>query len=131
MPHRLRANRRELYAWCAWDTLFLPALLGVTVEVESACRASGEPVRLTVTPRVVQSAVPAGLVVSFLLPDAEAMNANVITSFCHYVHFFRSQEAAQPWLHEHPETFLLSLAHAYEFGHRMNRARYGGALDVV
>ncbi len=131
MPHRLRVDRRELYAWCAWDTLFLPALLGVTVEVESACRASGTPVRLTVTPHGVESAVPAKLLVSFLLPDAEAMDANVITSFCHYVHFFRSREAAKPWLHEHPETFLLSLADAYEFGGRMNRARFGTVLDVV
>ncbi len=131
MPHRLRADGRELYAWCAWDTLFLPALLGTSVEVESSCRATGAPVRLTVTPHGVESAQPAGLSVSFLLPEAEAMNANVITSFCHYVHFFSSREAAQPWLDEHPETFLLSLADAYEFGRRMNRYRYGGVLDVV
>jgi alkylmercury lyase len=131
MPHRLRVDGRELYAWCAWDTLFLPALLGTSAEVESSCRATGAPVRLTVTPHEVESALPAGLSVSFLLPEAEAMNANVITSFCHYVHFFNSQEAAQPWLHEHPETFLLSLADAYEFGRRINKARYGTALNVV
>ncbi len=64
---------------------------------------------------------------SFLLPDAAAMSANVITSFCHYVHFFRSREAAQPWLDGHPETFLLPLADAYEFGRRVNKARYGTA----
>ena len=131
MPHRLRVDGRELYAWCAWDTLFLPALLGTSVEVESSCRATGAPVRLTVTPHGVESAEPAGLSVSFLLPDAEAMNANVITSFCHYVHFFSSRKAAKPWLHEHPETFLLSLVDAYEFGRRMNRVRYGAVLDVV
>ena len=128
MPHRLRVDGRELYAWCAWDTLFLPALLGTSVEVESSCRATGTPVHLTVTPHGVESAEPAGLSLSFLLPDAEAMNANVITSFCHYVHFFSSRKAAKPWLHEHPETFLLSLADAYEFGRRMNRTRYGTAL---
>ena len=131
MPHCLRVDGRELYAWCAWDTLFLPALLCTSVEVESSCRATGAPVRLTVTPHGVESAQPAGLSVSFLLPEAEAMNADVITSFCHYVHFFNSREAAQPWLDEHPETFLLQLADAYEFGRRMNRARYGAALDAV
>src|SRR6266436_6504449 len=127
----MRVDGRELYAWCAWDTLFLPALLGTSVEVESSCRVTGAPVRLMVTPRGVESAEPAGLSVSFLLPEAEAMNANVITSFCHHVHFFSSRKAAKPWLHEHPETFLLSLADAYEFGRRMNRARYGTALDAV
>jgi alkylmercury lyase len=131
MPHRLRANRRDLYTWCAWGTLFLPALLGTTLEVESACRASGDPVRLTVTPHGVESAEPAGLSVSFLLPQAEAVNANVITSFCHYVHFFSSRKAAKPWLHEHPETFLLSLEDANELGRRVNKARYDTALDVA
>src|SRR5258706_13598487 len=50
MRHRLLIDGRELYAWCAWDTLFLPELLGTTAHVESACRRSEEPVRLTVTP---------------------------------------------------------------------------------
>jgi alkylmercury lyase len=88
-------------------------------------------VRLTVTPHGVESAEPAGLWVSFLLPQAEAVNANVITSFCHYVHFFRSSEAAQPWLDERPDTFVLSLADADEVGRCVNKARYGTALDLV
>jgi len=130
MPHRLRVNRRELYTWCAWDTLFLPALLDTTLDVESTCRASGDPVRLRVTTREVESAQPAGLVVSFLLPDAEAMNVSVITSFCHYVHFFRSRDAARPWLDKQPDTFLLPLADAFELGRLVNQTRYGAALTV-
>ena len=124
-PHRLRIDGRELYAWCAWDTLFLPALLGARAEVASDCRGSGEPVRLTVDPGAVVSADPAGLLVSFLLPDPHAVQADPITRFCHYVHFFSSPEAAEPWLAEHPETFLMSLADAYEVGQRRNQARYG------
>jgi len=128
MPHRLRVNRRELFAWCAWDTLFLPTLLDATLEVESTCRASGDAVRLTVTPGGVESAEPAGVVMSFLLPDAEAMNVSVITSFCHYVHFFRSRDAAQPWLDQQPDTFLLPLADAFELGRLVNQTRYGAAV---
>ncbi len=125
MPHRLRIGEGRLYAWCAWDTLFLPWLLGTRVNVESTCRSSGEPVRLTVTPTGVESAAPAETVVSFLLPQAEAVNANVITSFCHFVHFFRSPAAASDWLAGRPGMFQLSLADAYELGRRINRARYG------
>jgi len=130
MPHQLRVNRRELYAWCAWDTLFLPALLDTTLDVESTCRASGDPVRLRVTTREVESAQPAGLVVSFLLPDAEAMNVSVITSFCHCVHFFRSRDAAHPWLLQRPDTFLLPVEDAFELGRLVNQTRYGAALTV-
>ena len=28
MPHRLQVDGRTLYGWCAWDTLFLPVILG-------------------------------------------------------------------------------------------------------
>ena len=38
MTHRLRVDWRELFAWCAWDALFLPAVLGRRVEVSSVCR---------------------------------------------------------------------------------------------
>lgn len=128
MAHRLRVNGRTVYAWCAWDTLFLPELLQADVAVESGCRASGQAVRLTVTPARVERAEPAGMVVSFLLPDRAALNANVIASFCHYVHFFQSAQIAIPWLTEHPDAFVLSLADAHELGRRVNRARYAGFL---
>jgi len=129
MTHRLRVDGRELFAWCAWDTLFLPALLGRTAEVSSVCRGNGEPVRLSVSPRGVESAEPEGIVVSFLIPGADAVRADVITSFCHYVHFFSSVDVAQPWLAQHPEAFLLRLDEAHEVGRRTMSARYPASLD--
>lgn len=128
--HRLRVDGRELFAWCAWDTLFLPALLGRTIAVSSVCRAGGDPVRLNVGPRRVESAEPEGSTVSFLVPDANAVRADVITSFCHYVHFFASAGAAQPWLEQHPQAFLLGLDEAYEVGRRRTRAGYPAALAL-
>lgn len=128
--HKLRVAERELHAWCAWDTLFLPALLGQTVKVVSACRRSGQPVELTVSPREVESAQPGGVVVSFLVPDAGAVRADVIASFCHYVHFFTSAGAAQPWLAQHPAAFLLTLDEAYRVGQLRTRARYAAMPDL-
>ncbi|MGH8702555.1 MAG: alkylmercury lyase MerB [Burkholderiales bacterium] len=127
--HRLRVDGRELYTWCAWDTLFIPALLGARAEVESVCRGSGQPVRLAIGPSSVETAHPAGLWVSFVLSDAAAMRADPIASFCCVVHFFRSPETARPWLDEHPQTFLLSLGEAHEVGRLRNRGRYGALLD--
>ena len=34
-PHQLTIDGQKLSAWCAWDTLFLPQLLGTPAEVES------------------------------------------------------------------------------------------------
>src|SRR6266851_6703282 len=53
-PHRLPINGRRLSAWCAWDTLFLPQLLGQRAEVESASPTPGVTVSITVTPEEVE-----------------------------------------------------------------------------
>jgi hypothetical protein len=53
MPHRMRINGSEVRGWCAWDTLFLPELIGETVTVESPCPTTGETVRLVVAPDAV------------------------------------------------------------------------------
>ena len=68
-PHRVRVGGKELYAWCALDTLFIPGLLGEEGEVSSTCVVSGEPIRITVTPDGVRDFSPADAVVSIVLPD--------------------------------------------------------------
>ncbi|HEP8400902.1 TPA: alkylmercury lyase, partial [Pseudomonas aeruginosa] len=47
--HVLEIDNRRLYAWCALDTLMLPALIGRTARVSSHCAATGAPVSLTVS----------------------------------------------------------------------------------
>jgi alkylmercury lyase len=120
--HRLRVHGRDLFTWCAWDTLFLPAVLGTRIEVASTCRATGEPVRLAVRPDAVEWSEPRELAVSFAVPDSEAVRADVISSFCHHVHFFASKKAQLP-----PSAFLLPLEEAFHVGQLLNRRRYGAA----
>ncbi len=67
--HRVQVGGKELYAWCALDTLFIPGLLGEEAEVSSTCPGSGEPVRITVTPDGVRDFRPADVVVSIVLPN--------------------------------------------------------------
>ncbi|MGA7983957.1 MAG: organomercurial lyase, partial [Burkholderiales bacterium] len=122
--HRMRVGGRDLYAWCAWDTLFLPALLGVRVEVHSNCRATGAPVRLTVGPEALEAPVPADLALSFVLPDAGAMRRDVVASFCSHVHFFRSAQLATECNDLSPSAFTLSLDDAFEAGRLRNSGRY-------
>jgi alkylmercury lyase len=48
MAHEMILNGQTLYALCAWDTLFLPELLGATAEIESSCPTTGRRITLTV-----------------------------------------------------------------------------------
>lgn len=79
----------------------------------------------------VEAADPPGLWVSFLVPKEEAVRADVVTAFCHYVHFFSSERTAAPWLEQHPDAFLVPLSAALEVGRLRNRLRYGTALDAA
>jgi alkylmercury lyase len=67
--HRLVVGGRTLFARCAWDTLFLPRLLGAPAQVSSTCAETGTPVRLTVTPRAVERLAPRDTCVSMLPPE--------------------------------------------------------------
>ena len=125
--HRLEVDGRELFAWCAWDTLFLPGILDATARVDSACPMTAETISLLVSQaRILETSHPEA-VVSFLTPD-EHFDADVIQSFCHFVHFFTSPDAGEAWAADHSGTFLLSLDDAFELGRRVNALNFPSEL---
>ena len=128
-PHRLEVNGQTVYAWCAWDTLWLPALLDTTADVISRCAATGEAVRLRISPARIESVEPTSVVVSFLEPEVGELRERATTSFCHFVHFFRDHEAGERWTAAHPGTFLLPQEAAFDLGQRVNAARYRKILN--
>jgi alkylmercury lyase len=126
--HRVHIDGRALSAWCAWDTLFLPELLGRTAGVTSRCPITGEEISLiTVGLAGVADLHPAETVVSFMVPE-EPIGDDVIRSFCHFVHFFASEQAGRQWTIARDGAFLLSVADAYQLGRLTNRAAFGAAL---
>lgn len=71
-PHKVRVVGKQLYAWCALDTLFIPGLLGDTADIESRCPSSGDAVRLTVSSEEVETAEPSSTWLSVFLPGASS-----------------------------------------------------------
>jgi alkylmercury lyase len=116
-------------AWCAWDTLFLPDVIGRTVEVTSRAPGDDAPISLTVTPHGPRDVTPPETVVTFVPPKADFVN-NTIASFCHYVHFFPSPEAAAAWTAEHPDTFAVPLAEAYELAEVLTQTLFGSVVPA-
>jgi alkylmercury lyase len=126
--HRIDIGGRALSAWCAWDTLFLPELLGTTAGVRSRCPRTGAEVSMTVSLDGPIDPRPAGAVLSFLAPE-RPFDADVVRSFCHFVHFFASEWAAAEWTARHPGTFTLSIEDGYRLGQLTNEATFGRALS--
>lgn len=121
-PHRFRVGDANMYAWCAWDTLFLPGILDTTADVHSTDPNSGETVTLTVTPDGITQRSHDQMVVSFLMPEGEFTD-DVVQSFCHYVHFFTDPQSAKNWTATHDHTFAVPLDEAFDIGQRWNQAR--------
>ena len=127
-PHRLTVEGRRLSAWCAWDTLFLPQLLGKSAAIESTSPSPAVTVRLSVTPQGVELVDPADTHMSLLTPDVAWFQKDIVSTFCHFVHFFPSRKAGEAWVAQHPGTFILSVADAHIIAARKNEAQYGATL---
>lgn len=131
MHHGFEVDGRSLWTWCAWDSLFIPEILGTRARVVSPDPETGELIRLVVTPHQIESAVPEDVHVSFLLPDAEdfvSSAANVMAKFCHFVFFFASRTSGERWTAGHPSTFLYRLEEAFALAKRLNARNFGAEL---
>ncbi len=130
MHHRLEVDGRTLWTWCAWDSVFIPEILGKRARVESPDPETGDPVRLVVTPLEIESTEPENAVVSFLLPDADDFvnSSNVVAKFCHFIFFFASRASGQRWVAKHPGTFLYSLDDAFALAKHFNARTFGSEL---
>ncbi len=126
--HLFKVDGRTLYTWCAWDTLFIPQILGKSAEVESPCPITGETIRLTVTPDRVARTAPESAVMSILEPPENILE-DIVSKFCHYVFFFASADAGRQWTDQNPGTRLMSIPDAFELGRLKNLMRFGAALD--
>lgn len=125
--HLLEVGGRTLYAWCALDTLFLPELLGRPARIRSTCPQTGETITLGVDAAGVRDAEPEGAVMS--LHGASGLDLDdVVATFCCFVHFFATEDAARAWTGRRKGTYIVSIAEGFEYGHLYNQGRFGAAL---
>jgi alkylmercury lyase len=91
---------------CSVDAYLLAIATGEQVHVESACPATGTPIRLDLTADAVLDVEPPDAVVSVLtfrdVDLAEGFD-KVDAEICIHQRFFASAEAAAGWLAEHPD----------------------------
>lgn len=125
MDHRFEVGGRTLYTWCAWDALFIPELIDAEAAVTSTCPETGTEIDLAVAPACITAVSPSSAALSF----RHTISADVIQSFCSYVHFFESRQSAEVWSATRDNVTVLSIDEAFELGHRKNRLQYGDLLS--
>lgn len=122
--HQTVIAGRVRYAWCAWDTLFLPVALDTTIEVRSHCPRTGRSVRLTVAPTGVVDRTPADTALAFVHPDAVDTD-DLRGSFCADVNFLAGPAATMHGRDHGAGLLVLDLDDAFELGRRMIVNRCG------
>ncbi len=123
-PHRFSVNGQQMSAWCAEDTLFLPALLGQNATIESMSPLSRAPVRLTVGPDGVMSVYPPEAVISVAIVAGDARLTSVETiwmTFCRNIHFFATREEAVRWADGRDDIAILTPDEGYQLGRQLTR----------
>jgi alkylmercury lyase len=110
--HRFDAVGRVVSTWCAWDSLFIPRVLGMRARVASHCPITKRLIQLVVAPDGVHDSSPSDVTVSYVIGG----EPGVIGACCPDIHFLGSARAANVWLTSHPEGLVLTLDEAWELG---------------
>lgn len=121
-PHRFRILHRELYTWCAHDTIFLPGLLGMVAEVISPDPLNGKLIKLTITPEGPKTYDPNSAVITVFQASEPATGPE--SAVCVNSHYFTSRNSAQKWSDDHPGVTIMTIEDAFA---RMKHS----LLDVV
>lgn len=123
-PHRIRIGERNLYTWCAMDTLIAVAILDRPVRIESPDGAIGAPLQVEADGRRILAAHPPSIVVSWYVdPSGKGVRA----AGCQFGHFFASPDSAKSWLAKFPQGGILSLDEAMTTGRRFASEQFGAA----
>jgi alkylmercury lyase len=122
-PHRLYVEGVPLSAWCAEDTLFLPAMLGQTATIDSHSPVTQEKIRLRVSPEAVEAVSPESAVVSIVIvdPSREDMASveAIWNTFCDHIHFFASREEAERWSRGRDNIAILTVEEGFRLGRQL------------
>jgi alkylmercury lyase len=115
--HRFRVKNHDLYAWCALDTLFLPALINQTAEITSTCLQTGALIHLTVSPDGIEAVSPPETALSIVFTSGCTSGIN--GSFCGQIHYFVSREAAVQWVGGRTDFAVLSVGEGFELARQV------------
>lgn len=117
--HRFVVDGRELFTFCAADTLLFPPILDRPASVTSTCPATGQAVRAEVTPTAVTAVEPATAAVSHV--QLRAGCGDIRAEACDHGFFFATADDAAQWRRNHPEGHVMPVNEFFDQGRAVVR----------
>ncbi|NIS83391.1 MAG: alkylmercury lyase [Anaerolineales bacterium] len=112
-PHRISMNGEQLFAWCAYDAIYAPGVVGKTAQIDSQDPITGDSIRVTITPDGVVDAQPEGTVVSVVGGKMD-MRGGPESPRCTQMLFFGSRDSAHQWLQGRADVSILTVEEVFE-----------------
>lgn len=112
-PHEVLIGNEHLYAWCAWDAIYAPGVVGKPAHIISKDPVTGETIKVSMTTTGIETVQPESAVVSVVGTEVD-MRGGPESSRCTQMLFFESRESAKQWVQNHKGVFILTLEEAFE-----------------
>jgi alkylmercury lyase len=111
--HRISVEGEQLYAWCAYDAIYAPGVIGRPAQVVSKDPVSGDPIEMTITPEGVENLRPEGAVVTVVGPEAD-VRGGLESPRCSQMLFFGSRDSAEKWRQDRAGVSILTVEEVFE-----------------
>jgi alkylmercury lyase len=111
--HKLQVADKTLYAWCAYDAIYIPGVLGKKAVIESIDPYSHETVQLAISPNGEIDLKPEGIVVTVVGMDADT-RGGADSPRCSQMHFFQSYENADKWSSDYADVSIMTVHQVFE-----------------
>jgi alkylmercury lyase len=109
--HHFKIKDRELYTWCAHDTILLPGLLRMVAEVESPDPRNGDQINLVIGPQGPDTYTPESAVLTVLQSTSPAIGPE--SAVCTNSHYFSSRASAEEWSKDRPGVTIMQIEDAF------------------
>ena len=111
--HQVSMDNKRFYAWCAYDAIYTPGVVGKTALIVSKDPVTGGTIQVSITPDGVENVQPESAVVSVIKPGGD-MSAGPESTRCTHMLFFESRETAEQWKQNRVGLYLLTVEEAFQ-----------------
>jgi len=111
--HQISMDNQPLYAWCAYDAMYAPGVVGIPTQIVSEDPVTGGRIQVSITPDEVGMVQPESAVVSVVDPGGD-MSAGPESTRCTHMLFFESRESAKQWKQDHTGVSILTVEETFQ-----------------
>lgn len=128
--HKFELDGKTLYAWCAYDAIYAPGVIGVNALIDSVDPLSNESIRIEMSPTGVIGSEPEGVFVTVVDMDADT-RGGAQSPRCSQMHFFVSEDNAKKWSAGRPGISVMTVDQLHDLARefQIEPARQMGLLS--